>query len=174
MSNPDWTEAPEGATHWDTRGAVWCKHLYFWCYGRWNHEGEIQDLAEDRYTPRPVEPATTAWDGTGFPPVGTVCEAVWLEVPDGGHRDFEGVIIKGYYKKQVWFCTTSGEKITHLTKNVDFRPIRTQAQIEREGLIIIATRVLNHDDVLNERHAAEALYDAGMLKLPECHEATKP
>ena len=167
MSNPDWTEAPEGATHWDTRGAVWCKHLYFWCYGRWNHEGAIHDLAEDRYTPRPTEPATTAWDGTGFPPVGTVCEAVWLEVPDGGHRDFEGVIIKGYYKKQVWFCTTSGEDITHLTKNVDFRPIRTQAQREREELIIIATRVLNHDDVLNERHAAEALYDAGMLKLPE-------
>ena len=167
MSNPDWTEAPEGATHWDTRGAVWCKHLHFWCYGRWNHEGAIHDLAEDRYTPRPVEPATTAWDGTGFPPVGTVCEAVWLEVPDGGHRDFEGVIIKGYYKKQVWFCTTSGEDITHLTKNVDFRPIRTQAQREREELIIIATRVLNHDDVLNERHAAEALYDAGMLKLPE-------
>jgi hypothetical protein len=49
----------------------------------------------------------------------------------------------------------------------DFRPIRTQAQIEREELIIIATRVLNHDDVLTERHAAEALYDAGMLKLPE-------
>ena len=167
MSNPDWTEAPEGATHWDTRGAVWCKHLYFWCYGRWNHEGAIHDLAEDRYTPRPTEPATTAWDGTGFPPVGTVCEAVWLEVPDGGHRDIEGVIIKGYYKKQVWFCTTSGEKITHLTQNVDFRPIRTQSQIEREELIIIATRVLIHDDVLTEQHAAEALYDAGMLKLPE-------
>jgi hypothetical protein len=55
---------------------------------------------------------------------------------------------------------------------VNFRPIRTQAQREREGLIIIATliiatRVLNHDDVLTERHAAEALYDAGMLKLPE-------
>ena len=61
MSNPDWTEAPEGATHWDTRGAVWCKHLHFWCYGRWNHEGAIHDLAEDRYTPRPVEQSPTAW-----------------------------------------------------------------------------------------------------------------
>jgi len=171
MSNPDWTEAPEGATHWDTRGAVWCKHLHFWCYGRWNHEGAIHDLAEDRYTPRPTEPAPTAWptawNGTGFPPVGTKCEGVWLEVPDGGDRVFEVVIVKGYYKKQVWFCTTSGEDITHLTKNVDFRPIRTQAQIERGRAIIIATRVLNHVDVLTERHAAEALYDAGMLKLPE-------
>ena len=32
----DWTEAPDDATHWDIRGAVWCKHLYFWCYARWN------------------------------------------------------------------------------------------------------------------------------------------
>ena len=171
MSNPDWTEAPEGATHWDTRGAVWCKHLHFWYYGRWNHEGAIHDLAEDRYTPRPTEPAPTAWptawNGTGFPPVGTKCEGVWLEVPNGGDRVVEVVIVKGYYKKQVWFCTTSGEDIAHLTKNVDFRPIRTQAQIEREELIIIATRVLIHDDVLTEQHAAEALYDAGMLKLPE-------
>jgi len=106
--------------------------------------------------------------------VGTKCEGVWLEVPDGGDRVFEGVIVKGYYKKQVWFCTTSGEDITHLTKNVDFRPIRTQAQIERENLIRIATQVMNHDNVISERDTAEVLYEAGMLKLPECHEATKP
>ena len=171
MSNPDWTEAPDDATHWDTRGAVWCKHLHFWCYGRWNHEGAIHDLAEDRYTPRPTEPAPTAWptawNGTGFPPVGTKCEGVWLEVPDGGDRVFEVVIVKGYYKKQVWFCTTSGEDITHLTQNVDFRPIRTQAQIERENLIRIATQVMNHDNVISERDAAEVLYEAGMLKLPK-------
>ena len=166
MSNPDWTEAPEGATHWDTRGAVWCKHLHFWCYGRWNHEGAIHDLAEDRYTPRPTEPATTAWDGTGFPPVGTVCEAVWLEVPDGGHRDFEGVIIKGYYKKQVWFCTTSGEDITHLTESVDFRPIRTQAQREREDAVEKALAMDCHprEGTLSRHDFCGALYDAGMLR----------
>ena len=167
MSNPDWAEAPEGATHWDTLADVFCNVGGWWENFRY-HEFFGQDgWGTDRHTPRPVKPATAAWDGTGFPPVGTVCEGVWLEMPDGGDRDFEGMIIKGYYKKQVWFCTTSGENITHLAENVTFRPARTQAQREREGLIIIATRVLNHDDVLTERHAAEALYDAGMLKLPE-------
>ena len=166
MSNPDWTEAPEGATHWDCIADVFCTVDGWW------HKNQYvpvknNNWGTDRYTPRSAESATTTWNGTGFPPVGTKCEGVWLEVPDGGDRVFEVVIVKGYYKKQVWFCTTSGEDITHLTKNVDFRPIRTQAQIERGRAIIIATRVLNHVDVLTERHAAEALYDAGMLKLPE-------
>ena len=166
MSIPDWTEAPTEATHYDCNADVFCTVDGWWQKNQYVPV-ENKDWGTDRYTPRPVEPATTAWDGTGFPPVGTVCEGVWLEMPDGGDRDFEGMIIKGYYKKQVWFCTTSGENITHLAENVIFRPARTQAQIEREELIIIATRVLNHDDVLTERHAAEALYDAGMLKLPE-------
>ena len=169
MSNPDWTEAPEGATHWDTRGAVWCKHLHFWYYGRWNHEGAIHDLAEDRYTPRPTEPAPTAWptawNGTGFPPVGTKCEGVWLEVPNGGDRVVEVVIVKGYYKKQVWFCTTSGEDITHLTENVDFRPLRTPEQRERQSVIEQAFSKLSEfhdaDQVLGD------LYDAGMLRKQE-------
>ena len=129
----------------------------------------------ERYTPRPVEPAPTAWDGTGFPPVGTECEAVWLEAPDGGGRDFERVIIKGYYKKQVWFCTTSGEDITHLTENVDFRPTRTQAQREREEAIDFAARAYLSDRLESApnlsgeqaRKIAAFFYDAGMLKLPK-------
>jgi len=101
--------------------------------------------------------------GTGLPPVGTECEAVWLEMPDGGSRDFERVIIKGYWENQVWFSSESGEDFTHFLAYVDFRPIRTRAQTDRAELIRIATQVLNHDDVLTERDAAEALYDAGML-----------
>ena len=172
MRKPDWTEAPDQATHYDCNADVFCTVDGWWsCKGKYYHMPCQMAWGSERYTPRPVEQSPTAWptawNGTGFPPVGTKCEAVWLEVPDGGDRVFEGVIIKGYYKKQVWFCTTSGEDITHLTQNVDFRPIRNQAQIERGRAIIIATRVLNHVDVLTERHAAEALYDAGMLKLPE-------
>ena len=133
MSKPDWTEAPEGATHYDTLADVFC-NVCGWSENFRYHEFFGQDgWGTDRHTPRPVKPATAAWDGTGFPPVGTVCEGVWLEMPDGGDRDFEGMIIKGYYKKQVWFCTTSGENITHLTENVDFRPTRTQAQREWTG-----------------------------------------
>ena len=85
-----------------------------------------------------TEPATTAWDGTGLPPVGTVCEGVWLKMPGVGDRDFEGVIVKGYYKKQVWFCATSGEDITQLTENVYFRPIRNRRE-ELEDLLTRAS-----------------------------------
>ena len=134
MSNPDWTEAPDDATHWDVRGAVWCKFSYFWCYGRWNYESEIHDLAEDRYTPRPVEPAITAWDGIGFPPVGTVCE----------------VVIAAQMPRTVWFMgikssgsvvieTVDGELKSYHRSQVNFRPIRSQAQIERTLL----TKTLN-------------------------------
>ena len=112
----------------------------------------------------PLEMKEPEWDGTGRPPVGAECEAVWLEMPDGGDRDFERVIVKGYWEKQVWFCTADGEDLTHLSFNVDFRPIRTWAQTEREELISAATEILNQDHVLTERDAAEALYDAGMLR----------
>ena len=140
MSKPDWAEAPEGATHYDCNADVFCT------VGGWWHKNqyvpvENKDWGTDRYTPRPVESATTTWDGTGLPPVGMECEGVWLEVPNGGDRVVEVVIVKGYYKKQVWFCTTSGEDIAHLTKNVDFRPIRTQTQIDRAQLIKTLTQL---------------------------------
>ena len=184
MSNPDWTEAPEGATHWDCIADVFCTVDGWW------HKNQYvpvknNNWGTDRYTPRSAESATTTWNGTGFPPVGTKCEGVWLEVPDGGDRVFEVVIVvivKGYYKKQVWFCTTSGEDIAHLTKNVDFRPIRTQAQIKREEATDFAARAYLSDRLESApnlsgeqaRKIAAFFYDAGMLKLPECHEATKP
>jgi hypothetical protein len=166
MSNPDWTEAPEGATHYDCNADVFCTVNGWWsCKGKYYHMPCQMAWGSERYTPRPVEPAPTAWNGTGFPPVGTKCEGVWLEVPDGGDRVFEGVIVKGYYKKQVWFCTTSGEDITHLTENVDFRPLRTPEQRERQSVIEQAFSKLSEfhdaDQVLGD------LYDAGMLHKQE-------
>jgi len=126
MSKPDWTEAPDDATHWDTRGAVWCKHLYFWCYGRWNYEFEIHDLAEDRYTPRPVEPAPTAWNGTGFPPVGTECE-YWLR------SGFFSRATVRYSGSSIIIVTCNGSELIVFVDDVaeQLRPIRTQAQIDR-------------------------------------------
>ena len=139
MSNPDWTEAPDQATHYDCNADVFCTVDGYWsCKGKYYHMPFQTAWGSERYTPRPVESATTAWDGTGLPPVGTKCEGVWLEVPDVDDRDFEGVIVKGYYKKQVWFCATSGEDITQLTENVYFRPIRNQRE-ELEDLLTRAS-----------------------------------
>ena len=109
------------------------------------------DWNTPRYTPRPVEPAPTAWNGTGFPPVGAECEVVWLELPDGGGRDFEPALIKGYFDalpgRQVWFSTGEGEDFVHLLANVDFRPIRTQAQIERTQLIKTLNQLRGETDM---------------------------
>ena len=164
MSNPDWTKAPVQATHYDCNADVFCTVPGWWQKNQYVPV-ENKDWGTDRYTPRPAESATTTWDGTGFPPVGTKCEGVWLEVPNGGDRVVEVVIVKGYYKKQVWFCTTSGEDITHLTENVDFRPLRTPEQRERQSVIEQAFSKLSEfhdaDQVLGD------LYDAGMLRKQE-------
>ena len=138
MSKPDWTEAPDDATHWDTVRDFFCSYAGYWYKGVLFDVNYHIDWNTDRYIERPVEPATTTWDGTGLPPVGTVCEGVWLKMPGVGDRDFEGVIVKGYYKKQVWFCATSGEDITQLTENVYFRPIRNRRE-ELEDLLTRAS-----------------------------------
>ena len=142
MSNPDWTAAPNDATHWDIRGAVWCKRLYFWCYGRWNYMGEIHDLAEDRYTPRPVEPATTAWDGTGFPPVGTVCEVnfcdVWVRATIEHLLTWKGGTA----------CIFKTEEDWDFSSCLDcFRPIPTQAQIDRTQLVKTLNQLRGETDM---------------------------
>ena len=142
MSKPDWREAPEGATHWDIRGAVWCKHLYFWCYGRWNYEGEIHDLAEDRYTPRPVEPAITAWDGIGFPPVGTECEVV-IAAQKPRTVCFVGIKSSG----SVVIETVDGEFKSYHRSQVNFRPIRSQAQIDRTQLVKTLNQLRGETDM---------------------------
>jgi hypothetical protein len=161
MSNPDWTEAPDDATHWDTMGAVWCKHLYFWYYGLWNHEFEIHDLAEDRYTPRPVEPATTAWDGTGLPPVGMECEvAIASQKPRT--VCFVGIKSSG----SVVIETVDGELKSYHRSQVNFRPVRTQAQREREDAVEKALAMDCHprEGTLSRHDFCGALYDAGMLR----------
>ena len=140
MSKPDWTEAPDDATHWDTMGAVWCKHLYFWCYGRWNYQGESHDLAEDRYTPRPVEPATTTWDGTGLPPRGTVCECLFN---DGWVK----VVVLSVNGDEAWVCRPRGSHIVSKGLGNEFRPIPTQAQIDRTQLVKTLNQLRGETDM---------------------------
>jgi hypothetical protein len=136
----DWTEAPDDATHWDIRGAVWCKHLYFWCYGRWNYEFEIHDLAEDRYTPRPAEPATTAWDGTGLPPRGTICECLFN---DGWVK----VVVLSVNGDEAWVCRPRGSHIVSKGLGNEFRPIRTQAKTERTQLLKTLNQLRGETDM---------------------------
>ena len=173
MTIPNWTEAHDDATHWDTATSIFCTSNCWW-FGNQRIDNIQPNWGAERYTPRPVEPAPKAWNGTGRPPVGTECEAVWLEAPDGGGRDFEPALIKGYFDalpgRQVWFSTGEGEDFVHLLANVDFRPLHTQAQREREEIIIDALRHVDdpRDDEVHPRQyfmdALHTLYDAGMLR----------
>lgn len=93
-------------------------------------EEEIRDLL--------AEDAALEWNGTGLPPVGAECEAVWLEDPDGGSREYEPVFIKGYFGSrsgaQVWFTTREGEDLVVRVGNCSFRPIRSPEEVEQEAL----------------------------------------
>ena len=98
-----------------------------------------RQLREAMMNASPLQAIQEEWNGEGVPPVGAECEAVRLELPDGGGRDFEPALIKGYFYalpgRQVWFSTGEGEDFVHLLANVDFRPIRTQAQTDRTQLL---------------------------------------
>jgi len=125
MSNPDWTEAPDDATHYDTVADCFCDVNGWWRMGRYQVLKNQNEWGTSRYTPRPVEPTAIEWDGTGFPPVGMTCEVSdvdlgWIRATVIAHDEDEGVAV----------CKTDYgydgyEKL---------RPIRTQAQIEREEL----------------------------------------
>ena len=97
------------------------------------------------------------WNGTGPLPVGTECEVL-----DSVNGKWNGVEITAVSRDHL-VAIFNGEEVL-LKKNCQFRPIRTQARREREELISAATEILNQDHVLTERDAAEALYDAGMLR----------
>ena len=97
------------------------------------------------------------WDGTGRPPVGAECEV--LDRVSGKLNRVEITAVSRDHLVALF----NGEEVL-LKKNCQFRPIRTQARREREDLINAATEILNQDHVLTERDAAEALYDAGMLR----------
>ena len=62
MTIPDWTEAPEGATHYDVIADLFCTVDYFWSKGkRIGGNGGHFNWNTDRYTPRPVDATVPDW-----------------------------------------------------------------------------------------------------------------
>ena len=102
---------------------------------------ENKDWGTDRYTPRPVEPATTAWDGTGLPPVGLECECDWR-----GWGQWNRAIVKFVGDLVMIVQCEGAERVIYVEDGRGaFRPLRTQAQIEREELedLLTSAIVLN-------------------------------
>ena len=126
MTIPDWTEAPEGATHWDEIADCFCDD------GGWWHKYKyvpVENVAwgTDRYTPRPAH----EWE----PIVGESCQVI--ELP-------------GTYIKCEILANRHGDYIYYVPEKHGFgmlaagafRPARTQAQIEREELEFIISGAL--------------------------------
>ncbi|MGB2063585.1 MAG: hypothetical protein ACPHUL_00420 [Marinomonas gallaica] len=92
--------------------------------------------------PRKQEVEQVPFDKDGIPPVGTMCEAVWLELPDGGAREWKQCLVMGAYDDLVWINVHeydsdglySGYPLTLQKSSVKFRPLKTEAEKERERL----------------------------------------
>ena len=139
--NIDWTEAPDQATHYDCNADVFCTVDGWWHKNQYVPV-ENKDWGTDRYTPRPKEPATTAWDGIGFPPVGTECEVV-IAALKPRTVCFVGIKSSG----SVVIETVDGELKSYHRSQVNFRPIRSQAQIDRTQLVKTLSQLRGETDM---------------------------
>jgi len=133
MSNPDWTEAPDDATHYDCNADVFCTVNGWWsCKGKYYYMPCHMAWGGKRYTPRPVE----AW----FPIVGERCQVI--ELP-GIYIECEilanrcGDYIYYVPEKHAYGMLAAGA----------FRPIRTQAQIDRTQLVKTLNQLMGETDV---------------------------
>jgi len=68
--------------------------------------------------------AQIEWDGTGLPPCGTICECLFN---DGWVK----VVVLSVNGDEAWVCRPRGSHIVSKGLGNEFRPIRTQAQIDR-------------------------------------------
>lgn len=166
-----WAKAPADATHFgpenDERFHAWYKQLNgkWMCFlvygsGKWVEAHDCELKAP--MIARPELPPT--WNGTGLPPVGTVCEGrsrkeklgeAWGEVIVLAHRLGQAVVSFTDCERLQW-C---GED--------DLRPIRTHEQIEADErkLAIVEMQRTVSGAPLSMRKICESLYDAGYRKI---------
>ena len=162
LGTPDWTIAPDKATHWDSGLRRFCNQ-----YGFFDITGDFGRRAPvswgtDRYVERP-----TGWDGTGLPPVGMECEVV-IAAQKPRTVCFVGIKSSG----SVVIETVDGELKSYHRSQVNFRPVRTQAQRERDEFVDFAARAYLSDRLESApnlsgeqaRKIAAFFYDAGMLR----------
>ena len=158
MSKPDWTEAPDQATHYDCSADVFCTVDGYWsCKGKYYHMPFQTAWGSERYTPRPTEPAASEWDSAGLPPRGTICECLFN---DGWVK----VVVLSVYGDEAWVCRPRGSHIVSKGLGNEFRPIRTKEQQERESAITKARNACPYPGSESTKIDVEALYDAGMLR----------
>jgi hypothetical protein len=160
QSQPDWTEAHDDATHYDAKADVFCKFDGYWCgdefvlemQKRWGVEG---------YIARPVDPPASDWVD-GWPPVGWHGELQW----GVGGDWFECVVIPG--DLVVVQGSAGNWNIVDDMKSYNFSFQELQAaESERDIVVRAAIEACPYPGSSTTHIDVEALYDAGMLSMPE-------
>lgn len=167
MSFVDLSWRPEGATHYlVNRGkAEWRRktcNSWFYFDSMWLPLGA--HARENLYTALPPDlhaggaqmtENPTKWDGSGLPPVGIECE--WHCDNQSGWRV---VTVLAYSGSDAWIQPKGGYSMI-VGNPINFRPIRTPEQIERDEAIAAMMKDSRCDTPWDE---FGRLYDAGWRK----------
>jgi hypothetical protein len=173
MEQIDWSDAPEGATHYNPHdiSTPW-RMLGTDDFGWWWNGGTWLPVL-GKFAPLTYIAKPSPWTGEGLPPVGAVCEVLWNEsrmeylrtkvfgVNEHGqpiHRFDEGP--KKYEYQADVLVTPLGTRV--------FRPLRTPEQIAaeaREKAIEEMWSVYWKPEAPTTKEALGLLYDAGYRKL---------
>lgn len=103
-----------------------------------------------------------AWNGTGLPPVGAVCEHQVF-----GCAGWSKAAVLAYGEKKTFYRDEDGHELSRLSDELKFRPIRTPEQIAAEERSLAVSEIIN---LIGWPHTVEAdiaasrLYDAGYRK----------
>jgi hypothetical protein len=160
MSNPDWDNAPEGATQYVVGSIYPWEKIVAGVLSYFN--GSEWLVLFTSAVPRNLEivQRPTAWDGKGLPPVGTVCEYL-----DAVMR-WEQVRITGHAELGICFRTPIGNGECYVSLAATFRPIRTPEQIaadEREAAVADMLGLFGSTHS-RDTFVMQRLYDAGYRK----------
>lgn len=172
MSLIDWSQAPQGATHFGAENDFYFSAWY-------KVEGEqILAYTEDGSAWReatdscvfPKVSSLTArpeqWSGEGLPPVGVPVEYRRRLAPNNKWYPTQINFLSGQH---VIYCDSDGDEVRDNPVDIEFRPIRTPEQIAAEDReeAITAMMALNPDENPNQslcKWLCQALYDAGYRK----------
>lgn len=123
-TQPDWSKAPEGATHYlspffyreEQNGKVFYMAERAWVTSHYA-AGQLEAKGAQRIDKKP------AWTGIGLPPVGTVCEV-----------DGEKVFVVAHHMNGInaIYAEAPDSGLLYYGEPNEFRPIRTPEQIAAE------------------------------------------
>lgn len=173
MKDIDWSKAPEGATHWDSRGNCCSVGFmrpgvrrgeweYFGMDGHWILYGPVDGALEAAMVKRPDD---TSWVGEGLPPVGAVCEVLNNEL---NNPVWETCTILWVGKYRVIYDSESCNERVGFIEDLEFRAHRTPEQIAADEREKEVNRMVATAQMLDKgwaRKVCESLYDAGYRKV---------